>query len=108
LTSNTSHTDFRGYNGELVENAQKNILEKFSVIGITEEYDKFISQLNNTFGWNIQYYAEKAVTKSRPRINEIPKDTLSTIEKYNQMDIELYDFVKNRIATNPASQINTV
>lgn len=103
LSSNASLSDFRGYKRELVENAKENILEKLTVVGITEEYDRFIDQLNKTFGWDIQCYTKKAVTKSRPRRNEIPNETVSAIKKYNQMDIELYNYVKNHVTITTAS-----
>ena len=80
-----------------LQNEKNNIVNLFSVVGITEEYDKFLQQLKKTFGWNMKYYEKRLVTKNRPTINEISSDVLTIIKEANQMDIELYEFVKSRL-----------
>lgn len=48
-----------------------------------------------TFGWKNIFYIKKNVTESRPCKEDIPKLTVTAIEKYNKLDIELYRYAKD-------------
>lgn len=79
---------------EMLESVKKNIREHFAVVGLTERFDETLILLKRAFGWKPPYYIKQNVTKNRPLKEEISKDTLNLIEKYNELDIELYRYVE--------------
>lgn len=79
---------------EMLEQAKKN-LDLFEIVGITEEFESFLSLLRKKWGWDIPEFVNKNVSKDRLETERVDKDTLSLIEKYNSMDIELYEYAKS-------------
>jgi len=79
---------------EILEKAKNNIKEHFSIVGLTEEFDKTLALLKRMFKWKVSTYKKQNVTKNRPQMKEIPKKDLQIIEKYNYLDIALYDYIK--------------
>lgn len=79
---------------QILERAKRNLREKFSVVGLSERFDETLILLKRAFGWRIPFYRKENVTRNRPRKSEIPKDTLRLIEKQNELDTELYQYVK--------------
>jgi hypothetical protein len=81
---------------EALELAKKNLSEYFSVVGILEEFDKTLLILQKRFGWKNIFYTIQNQTKQRLLKDRISEETLSLIHKYNQMDLQLYDYAKER------------
>ncbi len=79
---------------ETLESAQANLRDHFAVVGLTEHFDESLLLLKRAFGWRTPFYVKENVTKNRPRREEISKDTLNLIAKYNQLDIELYRYAQ--------------
>lgn len=79
---------------ETLQAAQANLREHFAVVGLTEHFDESLLLLKRTFGWRIPFYVRENVTKNRPRREEMPKDTLDLIARYNQLDIKLYRYAQ--------------
>lgn len=73
----------------MLEKARKH-LDRFDLVGITEEFDGFLEILGRKMGWKISRIADKNVTQNRTQINNLDKDTLAVIEHYNRFDLELY------------------
>jgi hypothetical protein len=46
-----------------------------------------------TFGWEIPYYENRKVSKTRPAIEP---GVVEMIKEYNRFDMELYEFAKER------------
>jgi Sulfotransferase family len=75
---------------ELLEIAQRNLAEHFSVVGITEEFDRSLILARRTFGWKHVFYTSRNVTRQRPHKDELTQETLEVIEAHNDQDLQLY------------------
>ncbi|MED3918054.1 sulfotransferase family 2 domain-containing protein [Priestia aryabhattai] len=84
-----------------VEKAKESLLE-FELIGITEMFNESLLLLKKKFKWGNIKYKKANVTKSRPLLNEVPIDIIKKIEKHNELDIELFQYIKS----NFIKQIN--
>lgn len=90
---------FRGghYYPEIVEMAKQNIDQYFGFVGLNEYFNESLILLKQQMGWHrYPIYAQKNVTKSRKRQDEESPETLDAIRRYNQMDLELYDYVATK------------
>jgi hypothetical protein len=88
--------NFRGghYDPEIVEKAKQNIDQYFGFVGLNEYFNESLILLKRQMGWHrYPLYAQKNVTKSRKKQDEESPETLEAIKRYNQMDLELYDYV---------------
>jgi len=77
---------------DILDTAKSNLEEYFSIVGLTEHFDQTLILLKQKFNWNITTYVKENVTRDRPSLNDIPKRDRQVIEKYNQLDFELYAF----------------
>ena len=84
-----------GQNSQLSLEKAKENLKVFEVVGITEMFNESLLLLKNKFNWANIEYKKKNVTKSRPRISEVSPKIIKKIEKNNELDIELYEFIKS-------------
>ena len=89
-------TGFGQRSTEILERAKKNLREHFVVVGLSNKFDETLILLKRAFGWKNLCYIKKNVTRNRPRREDISKDTLNLIEKYNELDIELFKYTKER------------
>jgi hypothetical protein len=76
--------------------AKQNLKKHFLAVGTTEKFDDFLLMLQQRLGWQDIAYHKKHVTYNRPRIEDIPGDVLKLIKERNELDLELYEFVKNQ------------
>jgi hypothetical protein len=90
----------------LLESAKKNLDEHFAVIGLTERFDETLILLKRAFGWKTLFYDKEKVTRNRPRRKDVSKDTLNAIEKHNELDINLYQYVKELFEAQISQQVS--
>lgn len=76
---------------EVLAQAKTNVAKDFALVGMTERYDEAYVLMSKMFGWPIKNYSSVNVAKWKPEMSEIPARTLRLIEKFNALDIELYD-----------------
>jgi len=76
---------------EVLEQAKINAAKDFALVGVTERYDETYILMSMMFGWPIKNYQSVNVAKSKPGQNEIPARTIRLIEKFNTLDMELYE-----------------
>jgi hypothetical protein len=50
--------------------------------------------MKKRFGWNNISYTKQNVTKKRPPVDQLPANTLKSIKKNHELDIDLYQFAK--------------
>lgn len=79
---------------ESLETAKSNLKKHFKIIGIAERFDESLILLKNKLGWKVPLYDKNNVSKNRPSTKEVSKDTLNLIEKFNEFDIQLYEYAK--------------
>lgn len=88
----------REFSNDILEIAKKNICEYFTIAGVTERFDEMLILCKRFFGWRNIYYIKRNVTKDRPSTTDIPEETLRLIEAANELDIELYNFTKQKFS----------
>jgi hypothetical protein len=87
---------FEEHSNEILELARINLKEHFIVAGLQEKFDETLILLRRAFGWRNIFYIKIGGDKPRPKKKDIPRETLNIIEKYNELDIELYKYAKER------------
>ncbi len=80
---------------EHLEIAKKNIEQHFSVVGLTERFDESLMLFKQRLGWKIPFYQPRNVNKKRPK-KETEPEVIRAIERTNELDLELYEYVKER------------
>jgi hypothetical protein len=75
---------------QVLEAAKANLRERFAVVGLAERFDETLLLLKQAFCWRNVFYVRQNVASSRPRKADLPRATLDIVEKYNQLDAELY------------------
>lgn len=76
---------------EMLEQARHNVQQNFALVGITERFDETYGLMSKLFGWPIKHYVPRNVAQQRSSIKEIPVRTIRLIEKFNALDMELYE-----------------
>jgi hypothetical protein len=81
---------------EVLKAAKKNLQENFAVVGLTERFDETLLLLKERFGWHNIFYVRRNVSRDRPTTANLPAATRAVVEQYNQLDAELYRYVRMR------------
>ena len=80
---------------ELLEQAKCHLQSHFTVVGLTERFDETLILMKRDLQWHTPpFYTELNVSRNRPLLEDIPRDTLDLIEKYNELDCELYEYTR--------------
>jgi len=79
-----------------LETAKRNLKNYFSVIGITELFDASLFFMKKELGWHKISYKNQNVNPNRPR-NQFPSSIINKIKDKNEIDIQLYNFVKQML-----------
>lgn len=79
---------------EMLPVAQENLCKHFHIIGLTEDFDRSLILMKKAFGWHNPYYRRQNVSRDRSRKTELPLEALTTIQKYNDLDIQLYEYAR--------------
>ena len=75
----------------LLDMAKEHLNKSFSVVGIAERFEESLMLMATTFDWEIPFYKNCKVSKTRPQINP---GTVEMIRDHNRLDVELYEFSK--------------
>jgi hypothetical protein len=79
----------------LLDKAKENLETHFIAVGLTEKFDEFLRLLNHKLGWDTHVQKKQNVGKNRLKRADIDNETLAIIEKYNQLDIQLYQYAQD-------------
>ena len=77
---------------EMLTMAKENLVQHFSLVGLTERFDEGLAILKIIFGWQISKYAKFNVTKTRLKKASLPASTVELIQERNRFDVALYDY----------------
>jgi hypothetical protein len=80
---------------EWLETAKNNLSKPFTTFGITEKFDESLMLFRQKTGWKFPFYIKHNVNTNRPLKEDISPDVIRLIEKYNELDIELYNYANN-------------
>jgi hypothetical protein len=84
-----------------LENAKANIEASFAFAGISERFDESILMMKLALGWKwLPYYYSLNKTKEKPGLSKIDDKSFDIISKYNELDIQLYNWVCERFENN--------
>lgn len=87
--------------------AKENLRQHF-IVGLTDRFDESLILLKRTFGWDGDiHYAKQNVGLRVPGRDEVSSKAVSLIEKYNQLDMELYEFGKRMFEEKISQQDDT-
>jgi len=75
----------------ILDKAKENLAKSFSVVGISERFEESLMLMAKTFDWEISFYENRKVSKTRPQID--PR-AVEMIRDHNRLDLELYEFGK--------------
>jgi hypothetical protein len=73
----------------LLDQAKENLEKSFSVVGISERFEESLMLMARTFEWQIPFYENRKVSKTRPRVDT---GEVEMIREHNRLDLELYEF----------------
>jgi hypothetical protein len=75
----------------MLERAKYNIQQNFALVGIMARFDETYGLMSKLFDWPIKHYLPRNVAQQRSNIKEISVQTIRLIEKFNALDMELYE-----------------
>jgi hypothetical protein len=81
---------------EVLETAKRNLREHFAAVGLFTSFDESLLLFKRVLGWNNIHYVRRNVTSARPEKRQVPREARALIEKYNAMDVELYEYARQR------------
>jgi hypothetical protein len=97
---------------ELLEVAKRNLRDHFAVVGLTERFDASLLLFGKALGWTNLHYVKLNVTPGRPSRSRVSAALPRLIERYNALDVELYEYARglftaqlSRHAVTPAAVI---
>lgn len=83
------------FDQETLETAKNNLKKHFKVVGFVERFDETCILLKKILGWNISpFYVRKNTSKHQSWTQDLSKDTLNLIKKFNALDIQLYEYAQ--------------
>jgi hypothetical protein len=91
LSGSRDSLGFGECSAEMLERARHNVQQNFALVGITERFDETYGQMSKLFDWPIRHYQPRNVAQQRSGIKETSVRTIRLIEKFNALDMELYE-----------------
>ena len=85
---------FGEINEQILAQAKTNLSKKFSVVGLTEQFDATLILFKEIFNWQDIKYMRKNVTKVAPVERILTAEEKEAVVSLNQYDIALYDYAQ--------------
>ncbi|MGH9880361.1 MAG: hypothetical protein ACRD6N_02905, partial [Pyrinomonadaceae bacterium] len=76
--------------------ARSHLESEITAFGLNERFDESLLLFKRRLGWKHLFYSRRNVTKGRPRRRDVPDSTLEVIQKHNSLDLELYEFARQK------------
>ena len=84
---------FNEMNTDHLEQAKANIAEHFILVGLTDRYNETLLMLKKLLKWKTPTYSIANAIKRDDKTKQIDAQLKELIIKYNQLDLQLYDYV---------------
>ena len=79
----------------LLKQAQKNLTNGFTAIGITERFAETLELIKQTFDWPLKNQAIRAKhNKNKPKRESLSPQVIQALRETHQLDLELYQFAQ--------------
>jgi hypothetical protein len=96
---------YGGCTDEMLQEAKRNLRERFCFVGLTEQFPQSLMLLKNVLNWKrVPLYESLNVTGKRPAKDEISKEDMDTALEYTVLDRALYAYAKERLDDQIARQ----
>ena len=82
---------------EMLDSALENLSRHYVFLGIIERFDESLAAISNLFGWPPADYQNRVVSVNRPAVSQAPAEDVRVIRKYNELDIRLYEKLKDSL-----------
>jgi hypothetical protein len=76
------------------EFAQKNLKDRFKVVGVTDQFDETLLILKKELGLKNIYYVKRGTGRKKDRNKETSAKAIELIKSNNMKDIELYEYAR--------------
>lgn len=81
----------------LLDKAIENIEKNSIFVGLVENFNKSLILMKYTLNYGDIRYVSRNVAKQKKSISPISQDTIEIIQKYNELDIQLYNYAQQRL-----------
>ena len=95
LLKQGAHRRLRLTDQDRLEMAQESLKKHFSLVGVTEQYERFLLMGQRLLRWPDIYYVRKNVSKKKTRLADLPESTVNLITERNALDLELWKFARS-------------
>jgi hypothetical protein len=86
---------FGEVNGEMLEQAKRNLRDRVVFFGLTERFDESLALARGRLGLRtVLYRTSGRVNTSRPRGEDVPAELREAADRLNRYDIELYRYAE--------------
>ncbi len=85
-------------NEAVLELAKTQLMTRYSMFGVTEQYDLFLLMAQRLLGWQDIYYQRKNKSNVKTDKGAIDDDTKTLILDKNSLDMALYQFINKKLA----------
>ncbi len=83
--------------GGALEQAKRNLDERFAYVGTTERFDELLALMNLELGWPTVAYKRSNANPKRPKRDDLPPEALRVVEERNALDRELHAHAEARL-----------
>lgn len=89
-----------------LKRAKANIKKHYLLVGLFERFDETMVLLKRALGWRMRdiFYRRQNVGNNRPAVDKVAGHIINDIERYNQLDFELYEYAKQLFEKRIAEQ----
>lgn len=85
--------------GALLQQAMDHLSSAYGSFGLLEQLDRYQQILAEELGWiNHNIRNQSKVTRSRPQIADLDRDTIAAIRAANSLDFQLYEYAQDLFA----------
>jgi Sulfotransferase family len=82
----------------------KSHIDQLGAVGLTEEFDASLILMRRAFGWRRPLYLRRNVSHERVAVESLSADARAVVEAHNALDLELYDYARDRFHGDLAAQ----
>jgi hypothetical protein len=82
---------------DMLDLAIDHVEKYFPVVGLTEQFDESLILMSHFCRWKLPYYTKLNTGKIKPAKENVSDETLDTIRKFNELDIQLYEYASQRL-----------
>lgn len=95
-STDSASVPYGGCTRLMLDEAKENVVELIELAGTIEEFDGFLLLLKERLGWGKVWYNRRNQDPEGTTESKLPRETREQILAYNHLDLQLYEFVRER------------